>query len=155
RSAYSWLPLGWRTWSPDRTRTAGLASRPKDRAATQALRHLQDLDPVAVGIFDEREAVASLADRVGGALPVDPLLGKACERRVDVVGGDRDVAVAGADLVGVHAEVVGELQARRVTVARLIHEHVDRLVADWDAARLLEAQGLVEGDRAVDVGDSI
>src|SRR5262249_31619576 len=54
-----------------------------------------------------------------------------------------------------HAEVVGELQARRVTVARLIHEHVDRLVADWDAARLLEAQGLVEGDRAVDVGDSI
>ncbi len=74
---------------------------------------------------------------------------------VEVVARDRDVTVAGPDLVVVDAKVVRQLQARHIPVAGLVHEHVDRLVADRDAPYLLEAERLVEGDRAVDVGDSI
>ena len=74
---------------------------------------------------------------------------------VEVVDRDRDVAVAGAELVGVDAVVVGQLEARHVAVAGEVHEDVDRLVADRDAADLLEAERLVEGDRAVDVGDAV
>ena len=36
-----------------------------------------------------------------------------------------------------------------------VHEDVDRLVADREAADLLEAERLVERDRAVDVGDAV
>ena len=91
----------------------------------------------------------------GGFSGSMPCSARLRERRVEVVGGDRDVAVAGADLVGVDAEVVRQLQARHVAVAGLVHEHVDRLVFDRQAPDLLEAERLVEGDRAVDVGDAV
>ena len=72
---------------------------------------------------------------------------------LQVVDGDRDVVVAVADVVGVDAVVVGELEA--VGVAWQAHEDVDRLVADRLAAALLEPERLVEGDRAVDVADAV
>jgi hypothetical protein len=49
--------------------------------------------------------------------------------------------------------VVRQLEPR--PVAREAHEHVDRLVANREAAGLLEAQGLVERDRAVDLPDPV
>src|SRR5437773_1412604 len=39
--------------------------------------HLEKLDAIAVGILDEREAVAALADRVGRLLGLDALLAQA------------------------------------------------------------------------------
>ena len=49
--------------------------------------------------------------------------------------------------------VVGQLEAR--VLAGQAHEDVDRLVADRHPAGLLEAELLVEGDRAVDVADPV
>ena len=45
---------------------------------------LDQLDPVAVGIAHEAQAVAALADRVGRALGLDALPGERGERRVEV-----------------------------------------------------------------------
>ena len=114
---------------------------------------LDQLDAVAVGVAHEAQARAALAHGVGRLLGLDALPGQAGQRRVEVVDGDRDVVVAGAQLVGVDAEVVGQLQAR--AVAGQPHEDVDGLVADRHASQLLEAERLVEGDRAVDVADAI
>ena len=49
--------------------------------------------------------------------------------------------------------VVGQLEARVLAGQR--HEDVDRLVADRHPPHLLEAELLVEGDRAVDVADPV
>src|SRR5271155_3676728 len=89
-----------------------------DRAAWGALRaHLQYLDAIAVWISHEAQPRAAVAHGVRRLLRLDALLGQSLERRVEVAGGDRDVPVAAADLVGVDAEVVGELQAWHVAVA--------------------------------------
>jgi hypothetical protein len=101
----------------------------------------------------EADARPVLADGVGRSLGLDSLLGQARERRVEVARGDRDVVVARPQLVGVDAEVVGELQSR--PVAGKPHEDVDRLVADGHPAHLLKAECLVEGDRPVDVADAV
>src|SRR5690348_1571761 len=71
---------------------------------------LDQLNPVAIRIAHEAQAVAALADRVGRALGLDPLLLQTRQRGVQVGGGDRNVAVGGTELVGVHAEVVGQLE---------------------------------------------
>src|SRR5437868_13211616 len=120
-----------------------------------ALRLFDELDPVAVRVAHEAQPVAAVADGVWRLLGLDPLLGQVLEGPIEVVRGDRDVAVARPEVVAVDAEVVGQLEARPVAVARLVHEHVDRLVADRDPSDLLEAERLVERDRAVDVGDAV
>src|SRR4029079_7160017 len=114
---------------------------------------LDDLDPVAVRVPHEADPRAALADGVGRLLRLDPLLLELVERSVEVGRGDRDVVVAGAELVRVDAEVVGQLEA--VLVSGQPHEDVDGLVADRHAAALLESEGGVEGDRAVDVADAV
>ena len=58
---------------------------------------------------------------------------QALEGRVEIVDRDRDVAVARAELVGVDAEVVGQLEP--VAVAGQAHEDVDGLVADRQRPR--------------------
>ena len=108
---------------------------------------------IAVWVADEAESGAPLAHGVRRALGLDPLAGELLERPVEVVHCKRDVAVAGAQLVGVDAEVVGELQA--VVVPWQAHENVDRLVANRKLPALLEPERLVEGDRADGVGDSV
>jgi hypothetical protein len=75
------------------------------------------------------------------------------ERLVHVRHGDGDVVVARPELVLGDAVVVGQLEAR--AVAGQAHEDVDRLVADRLAAELLEAERLVERDRAVDIADAV
>src|SRR3954451_14152839 len=122
-------------------------------AATGLLPALDDLDAVAVRVAHEADPRAPLADAVGRLLRLDALVLEVLERRVEVRRGDRDVVVAGAELVGVDAVVVRELEA--VLVAGQAHEDVDRLFADRQAPALLEAEALVEGDRAVDVADAI
>src|SRR4051812_27076172 len=114
---------------------------------------LNYLNSVAVRVADEADPVPALAHAVGRLLGLDPLLAQLRERRVEVGGGDRDVVVAGAQLVGVDAVVVGELEA--VLVAGQAHEDVDRLFADRHPAALLEAERLVERDGAVDVADAV
>ena len=73
-----------------------------------------------------------------------PCSASAASVSVHVLDRERDVVVARAELVGLDAVVVGQLEA--VAVAGQAHEDVDRLVADRHAAALLEAERLVEGD---------
>src|SRR5204863_9037147 len=120
-----------------------------------ALRLFDELDPVAVGVAHEAQPVAAVADGVRRLLGLDALLGQVLEGPIEIVRGDRDVSVARPQVVAVDAEVVGQLEARHVAVAGLVHEHVDRLVADRDPPHLLEAERLIEGDRAVDVGYAV
>src|SRR6266498_4195396 len=101
-------------------------------------RALDQLDAVAVRIPDEAEPRAALAHGVRGAFRLDALLGEARERAVQIVHGDGDVAVAGSKLVGIDAEVVGQLEARAVSGEA--HEDVDRLLANRHAPQLLEAE---------------
>ena len=82
-----------------------------------------------------------------------PWVAELLERRVHVVDGDRDVAVGGAELIRVDAEVVRQLEP--LAVAGQAHEDVDRLLADRKPPALLEAERVVEGDRAIDVGDPV
>src|SRR6187431_2605613 len=126
-------------------------SRPGSVRANSSL--LDELDPIAVRVADEAESGAPLSHSVRRALGLDPLAAELLERPVEVVHGERDVAVAGTELVGVDAEVVGELQA--VVVPGQAHENVDRLVANRKLPALFEPECLVEGDRAVGVGDSV
>src|SRR5436853_7523400 len=114
---------------------------------------LDELGPVAVRVADEAQPRAALADGVRRLLGLDAVLAQTGERAVEVLDGDRDVVVAGAEVVAVDAVVVGELEAR--VVAGEAHEDVDRLIADREAGALLEAERLVEADRAVDVADPV
>ena len=138
------------TERPDPTRRR----RHQPRLAPSALLADQ-LDPVAVRVADEADAVAlgAAAGAVGGLLGLDAFGGEALEGAVEVVDGEGDVVVAGAEFVGVDAVVVGQLQAR--VLAGHAHEDVDRLVADRHPRHLLEAELGVEGDRAVDVADPV
>src|SRR4029079_19044597 len=94
-----------------------------------------------------------LTHRVGRLLGLDAVAGEPLERAVEVRDRERDVVVAGAELVGVDAVVVGELEA--IAVAGEAHEDVDRLVADRHPPPLLEAERLVELHGAVDVADPV
>src|SRR5687767_6811060 len=122
-------------------------------AVTPVSALLDQLDAVAVGVAHEADPVAALPHAVGRLLRLDALARQLAQRAVEVVDGERDVVVARAELVGVHAVVVGELEP--VAVARESHEDVDRLVADRHAPPLLEAERLVELHGAVDVADLV
>ena len=91
---------GGRSWTRGR--------RPPRRSGT-----FDELDPVAVRVAHEAQPRAVLAHRVRRLLGLDALLAQA--RRASRRGRrrHRDVVVAGAQLVGVDAEVVGQLQPRR------------------------------------------
>src|SRR5215207_3534927 len=112
-----------------------------------------ELDAVPVRVTDEAQPRAALAHGIGRLLRLDAHAGETLERAVHVLDGDRDVVVARAELVALDAVVVGQLEAR--AVAGQAHEDVDRLVADREAADLLEAEFLVELDGSVDVADAI
>src|SRR5690242_17841290 len=76
--------IGWRSKGPNHARGVGsdgprgLAGR-RQTLGTSAPGHLQYLDAIAIGILDEREAVAALADRVRRLLRFDALLLEAGE----------------------------------------------------------------------------
>src|SRR3954453_8106583 len=123
------------------------------RRSLTASASFDQLDAVTVGIAHEADPRAALADPVGRLLGFDAVAAEPLEGAVEVVDGERDVVVARAELVVVDAVVVGQLEP--VAVARNAHEHVDRLVADRHPPPLLEAERLVEGDRAVDVADAV
>src|SRR5262245_39428588 len=99
--------------------------RPQVRRPTHAYQRWR----LTVRVADEAEQRAALAHAVRRPLGLDPLVGERRERRLHVVDRQRNVAVPGADLVRVDAEVVGELQLR-LLLARDAEEVVDGLVAD-------------------------
>src|SRR3954454_252498 len=128
---------------------------PRPRSLRRTSSALFDqLDPVAVRVAHEAEPRAAVADRVGRPLGLDADARQALERRVQVVDRERDVPVAGPDVVGlVLVPVPGELEPR--PVAGQAHEDVDRLVADRNPPHLLESELLVEAHRPVDLDDPV
>src|SRR4051812_36381953 len=115
---------------------------------------LDQLDAVVVRVADEAEPVAAVAHGVGRPLGLDAEVGQALKGRVEVVDRERDVPVAGADLVRALLVLVpGQLEPR--AVAGEAHEDVDGLVADRHPGQLLEAELLVELDAAVDLEDAV
>ena len=99
-------------------------------------------------------AGAALADRVGRALRLDTEAGEALESPVQVLDRDRDVAVAGPDLVGI-GDIVVVRELEPGAVAGQAHEDVGRLVADRHPVEDLEAELLVEVDRCLRVEDAV
>src|SRR3954453_59071 len=88
----------------------GAGRAPAASPSGERLALLDQLDPVAVRVAHEADAGAALPDAVGRLLRVDALVGQRRERLVEVVDRQRDVVVTRAELVGVDAEVVGELE---------------------------------------------
>src|SRR5207244_4294797 len=90
------------------------AGTPRSRRETPDLQLLpaavDQLDPVAVGIPDEAEERAALADAVGFPLGLDAELLQAHERVSEVLRRDRNVPVGGAELVRAAVVVEGQLQ---------------------------------------------
>src|SRR5262249_47921133 len=89
---------------PLRVNSASRARSGPARGASLALRLLHawlldDLDPVAVGVAHEAKPRAALAHGIGRLLGLNPLRGQLGERAIEIVGGDRDVPITGADLV--------------------------------------------------------
>ena len=123
-------------------------------ASSLVVAALDQLDSILIRIADEAQQRAALADRVRRPLRLDPLRGQLLERLRHVLDRERDVPVGGAELVGVDAEVVGQLELRQ-SACRDAEEVVHRLVADRQLAPLLEAERLVERDRLLGVGDAV
>jgi hypothetical protein len=66
---------------------------------------LDQLDAIAVRVAHEADPRAALADLVRRLLRLDPVTAEPLQRAVEVVDAERDVVVAGAELVGVDAVV--------------------------------------------------
>src|SRR5262249_43833716 len=130
--------------------TSGAGRRPEELAG------LDQLDPVLIGIADETEPVAALAHGVRRTLGLDPLLGETHENPVEVVDADRDVPVAGPEVVRAAVVVEGQLQLG--LVAREREEVVRRfelaLADDVQVALELHPERLVERAAPVRVGDA-
>ena len=86
------------------------------RALVSRVSRLDQLDAVAVRVAHEADPRAALAHRYGGFSGSMPFSPSCASVAVEVVDGQRDVVVAGAELVGVDAVVVGQLEP--VAVAR-------------------------------------
>src|SRR6266496_866439 len=108
---------------------------------------------LSIRIAHEAQQRAALAHAVRLAFRLDPLLTQPFERHGEVVDRQGDVSVPGSELIRVDAEVVCQLQP--VAVAGQAHEDVDRLVADRQAAALLEAERGVKGYGTIDVADAV
>src|SRR5581483_5755647 len=126
--------------------------RPAGRLASAAL---DQLDPVAVWVPDEADPGAAGAHLIRRPLRLDALLRQRRERRVEVLDAEGDMAVAGAEVV--RPTVMVERQLELGVVAGRREEVVRSLqLAVPDDRRLapeLEAERLVEGAAAVEVGD--
>jgi hypothetical protein len=115
---------------------------------------LDQFNAIAIRVADEADPRAAFAHLIRRPLRLDALGGKLLERFVEVAHRKCDVPVAGAELIRVDAEVVGQLELGLV-LARNAEEVIDRLVADRQLPTLLEAERLVERDRTLGVGDAV
>ena len=115
----------------------------RELSATAAV---DELDAVAVGIAHETEQRSALTHAIRLALGLDPLLLQLRERAVEVVHGERDVAVTGAEVV--RAAVVVERQLELRILAGDAEEVVRRLLLaaadDVELATELEPERLIE-----------
>src|SRR5579862_601920 len=132
-----------------RATTTAIAMRSSGSAA------VDQLDPVAVRIAHEAEERAALAHAIRLTLRVYALRRELLERRTQVVDGERDVPVAGAEVVRAPIVVVRQLEHGRLAADRVeVVRRLDCAVADdVHVALELEAEGFVERAAALGVGD--
>src|SRR6266508_3690115 len=132
-------------YSSSRCRLNGLLSAAVDQ-----------FDAVLIRIADEADPRTALAYTVWLALGLDPLLFQLGECRVEIVHGDRDVAVGVAELVLPTIVVEGELE--HVVVVSEREEVVRRLpLAVADDVHVTaegEAERFVEGAALLGIGDA-
>src|SRR5262249_54941027 len=100
---------GWRQ-CPRRRRPRPTPRSCRAESRSNPALQLDDLDPVLVRIADDADPIAAVPHRVRRALRLDPLLGQAGERAVEVVHPDRDVPVPAAEVVRTAVVVEGELE---------------------------------------------
>src|SRR4051812_17417420 len=102
--------LGSPAGLPERAR--GQARRPLRVLGRRESTAVDELDPVAVGVLHEADRVLlASAGMVRRLLRLDALLRQPRQQRAEVVDRQRDVAVAGAEVVRlVLADVDGQLQ---------------------------------------------
>src|SRR5205814_538046 len=105
----------------------------------------------------ETEQRTAFANTVRLALRLDPLRPELLERRRQVVDGERDMAVAGAELVRATVVVVGQLEL--LLLSGNAEEVVRRLLLtvpdDVHVATELEPERLVERPALLGIGDSV
>ena len=116
---------------------------------------VDQLDAVAVRILDEADQRAALAHAVGLAFGLDALLLQLRERLLEVVDADRDVAVAGAEVVGAAVVVERQLEHRLLVAdAEEVVRRLELAVADdVHVALEAEAERLVEGAALLRIRD--
>src|SRR6185312_6755181 len=111
---------------------------------------VDQLDPVAVGICDEADAVlVASARRIRRLLGLDPCRRELLEQPVEVVDDDRHVVVTLAEVIRLVARYV-DRQLEHVAATRQAHVDVVRGL-EVQAAAVLKAKPLVELPRRVDV----
>src|SRR4051812_14088918 len=87
----------------------GLRVTPTSGWELRALR-FDELDLVAVGVFDEGDDRGAALDRAGLASDLAAAAAYAVAGLRDVGNADRDVAIGAAEVVALDAVVVGELE---------------------------------------------
>ena len=130
---------------------AALLVAPADRAAAQG----SGTETVKFDTFDGVELVGTFyPGGKGQKSPSAIIIHAVGENRVKVVDGQRHVPVGTAELVGVDSVIVRQLELGQLLPGHT-HEDVGRLVSYRHLSSLLQAERLIEGDRAGGVRDPV
>src|SRR5579859_1451591 len=145
-----------RSTSRARGSTRSCGRRTCRRRTTRASARLDELDLVAVGIFDERDHRAAALYRPGLARNSAAIRAHLVAGRAYVGYADRHVTERRAELVALDAVVVGELEHRGALLV-VVADEGERvfLLRAIGGAQELHAEHLrIEADRALQVADA-
>src|SRR5206468_670801 len=145
-----------RSTSRARESTPSYGPRISRRRTTRASARLNELDLVAVGIFDEGDHRAAALHRSGLARHPSAVAAHFLAGRFDVRHADRHVAERGAELVALDAVVVGELEHGGALLV-VIADEGERilLLRAIGGAQELHAEHLgIKAHRALQVADA-
>src|SRR5436190_15546851 len=145
---------GWTSRAPGSIRSCG--QRTSRRRTTRASARLDELDLVAVGVFDEGDHRGAALHRPGLARHFAAVAAHLFAGLFYVRHADRDVPECVAEVIALDAVVVGELEDRRsfLVVVAYEGERVFLLRAIGHAQELHAEHLGIELDRALQVADA-